>query len=51
MKVIRYMDADFATQLAQVTASASLFDPIIEQRTRIILDDVAKRGDDAVVWI
>lgn len=49
MKVIRHTDADFATQLAQVTASASLFDPVIEQRTRIILDDVAKRGDAAVL--
>lgn len=49
MKVIRHTDADFAAQLAQVTASASLFDPVIEQRTRIILDDVAKCGDAAVL--
>lgn len=49
MRVIRYTDSDFAAQLAQVTASASLFDPVIEQRTRIILDDVAKRGDQAVL--
>jgi histidinol dehydrogenase len=49
MRVIRYTDADFAAQLAQVTASSSLFDPVIEQRTRIILDDVAKRGDQAVL--
>ena len=49
MKVIRHTDADFAAQLAQVTTSASLFDPVIEQRTRIILDDVAKRGDAAVL--
>jgi histidinol dehydrogenase len=49
MKVIRHTDADFATQLAQVTASASLFDPVIEQRTRAILDDVAARGDAAVL--
>src|SRR6478609_5483276 len=49
MRVIRYTDVDFAAQLAQVTASSSLFDPVIEQRTRIILDDVAKRGDQAVL--
>ncbi len=49
MRVIRHTDADFAAQLAQVTASSSLFDPVIEQRTRIILDDVAKRGDAAVL--
>lgn len=49
MKVIRHTDADFAAQLAQVTASASLFDPVIEQRTRTILDAVAARGDEAVL--
>lgn len=49
MKVIRHTDANFATQLTQVTASASLFDPVIEQRTRAILDAVAARGDEAVL--
>lgn len=49
MRVIRYTDADFAAQLAQVTASSSLFDPVIEQRTRAILEDVAARGDEAVL--
>ena len=49
MRVIRHTDKDFAAQLAQATATSSLFDPVIEQRTRIILDDVAKRGDQAVL--
>ena len=49
MRVIRHTDADFAAQLAQVTASSSLFDPAIEQRTRAILDDVAARGNAAVL--
>ena len=49
MKVIRHTDADFAKQLAQVTTSSSLFDPAIEQRTRVILDAVAARGDVAVL--
>ena len=49
MKVIRHTDADFAKQLAQVTTSSSLFDPAIEQRTRVILDAVAVRGDVAVL--
>lgn len=49
MRVIRHTDAGFAAQLAQVTASSSLFDPVIEQRTRVILDDVAARGDAAVL--
>lgn len=49
MRVIRHTDADFAAQLAQVTAASSLFDPAIEQRTRAILDAVAARGDAAVL--
>lgn len=49
MRVIRFSDADFAKQLAQVTAPSSLFDPVIEQRTRAILDDVQARGDAAVL--
>jgi histidinol dehydrogenase len=49
MRVIRYTDADFAAKIAQVTAASSLFDPVIEQRTRAILDDVAARGDEAVL--
>jgi hypothetical protein len=49
MRVIRYTDKDFAAKLAQVAAASSLFDPAIEQRTRVILDDVALRGDAAVL--
>ncbi len=49
MRVIRYTDADFAAQLSQVTAPSSLFDPVIEQRTRAILDTVQGRGDEAVL--
>lgn len=49
MRVIRFNDADFAKQLAQVAAPSSLFDPVIEQRTRALLDDVRARGDAAVL--
>jgi histidinol dehydrogenase len=49
MRVIRPTDADFARQLAAVTAPSSLFDPLIEQRTRAILDDVRARGDTALL--
>ena len=49
MKVIRFTDKDFTRQLAAVTAPSSLFDPVIEQRTRAILDAVHARGDDAVL--
>ena len=49
MRVIRYTDADFSRKLAEVTAPSSLFDPVIEQRTRTILDAVHGRGDEAVL--
>jgi histidinol dehydrogenase len=49
MRVIRHTDADFSRQLAAVTAPSSLFDPVIEQRTRAILAAVQTRGDAAVL--
>jgi histidinol dehydrogenase len=49
MKVIRHGDADFSRKLGEVTAPSSLFDPVIEQRTRVILDDVHIRGDAALL--
>jgi histidinol dehydrogenase len=49
MRVIRHTDRDYAAQLTQLTAPASLFDAGIEARTRAILDDVAARGDAAVL--
>jgi len=49
MRVTRYTDPDFQARLNEVTASSSLFDPVIEERTRAILDDVRHRGDDALI--
>ena len=49
MNVIRYMDPDYAGRLRQVTTRSSLFDPTIEARARAILQEVEKRGDDAVL--
>src|SRR3954447_9186870 len=49
MKVIRYTDRDYARRLREVTAPSSLFDPVIEQRTRAILEDVHQRGDAALL--
>jgi histidinol dehydrogenase len=49
MKVIRHSDANFPEKLRELTAPSSLFDPVIEQRTRAILDAVQARGDDALL--
>ncbi len=49
MKVIRHTDKNFPERLRELTAPSSLFDPVIEQRTRAILDAVQTRGDAAVL--
>ena len=49
MRVTRHTDADFARRLREITAPSSLFDPLIEERTRAILDDVRARGDEALI--
>ena len=49
MKIVRHTDANFAARLRELTAPSSLFDPVIEQRTRAILDAVQARDDDALL--
>ena len=49
MKVISCKDAGFAGRLRELTAPSSLFDPVIEQRTRDILEAVKNRGDEALL--
>jgi histidinol dehydrogenase len=49
MKLIRYSDVNFPEKLRELIAPSSLFDPVIEQRTRAILDAVQVRGDDALL--
>src|SRR5258708_6656099 len=49
MKVIRHTDADFSKRLRELAAPSSLFDPIIEARTRAILEAVRDRGDQGLL--
>ncbi|HTJ00609.1 MAG TPA: histidinol dehydrogenase [Dongiaceae bacterium] len=49
MKIVRHTDADFACQLDAAAAPTSLFDPVIEERTRAILEAVRTRGDAALL--
>ena len=49
MKVIRHTDANFAAKLREITAASSLFDPVIEERTRAIVEAVQARGDAALL--
>jgi len=49
MNILRCTDANFTERLRGLAAASSLFDPGIEQRTRVILEDVRARGDAALV--
>ncbi len=49
MKVLRFTDKDFAPRLDELVAHSSLFDPVIEERTRTIVEDVRARGDAALL--
>jgi histidinol dehydrogenase len=49
MKLLRSNDRGFARQLERFRADSSLFDPVIEQRARAIVEAVAARGDSALL--
>jgi histidinol dehydrogenase len=49
MNVIRHTDAGFAQRLRELAAPSSLFDPVIEERTRAIVDAVKAGGDTALL--
>lgn len=49
MRIIRHSDSDFSRQLAALAGDSSLFEPVIEERTRAILQAVRGRGDSALV--
>jgi histidinol dehydrogenase len=49
MKVVRYSDANYSERLTELKAASSLFDPVIEERTRGILEKVKAEGDSALL--
>lgn len=49
MHIIRYTDRNFPEKIREASATSSLFDEEIENRTRYILHEVFVRGDDAVL--
>src|SRR5688500_6617053 len=49
MNVLRHTDNSFVDKLRGLTTHSSLFDPTVEERTRVILQEVYTRGDAAVV--
>jgi len=49
MNVLRHTDSDFHDRLDALTGASSLFDSVIEERAREIIQAVATRGDEALV--
>src|SRR5437667_8745632 len=49
MNVLHHTDKAFAGKLRALTTQSSLFDPVIEERTRVILKDVYTRGEAALL--
>jgi len=49
MNVTRHSDANFEAQLAKAAGGSSLFDPVIDERTRTIVEAVRTKGDAALV--
>jgi histidinol dehydrogenase len=49
MNLLRHTDRDFAERRARLAAASSLFDPVIEERTRAILKEVQEGGDAALL--
>lgn len=49
MNVLLHQSGDFSDQCARLIASSSLFDAVIEQRVRDIIQAVRERGDAALI--
>jgi len=49
MNVLRYSAADFGRRVQAMARVTSLFDPVIEQRARAIVEAVQTRGDSALI--
>src|SRR5262245_12607135 len=49
MNVLRFSDPGYEQKLEQLATHSSLFDSVIEERTRAIVNDVRLRGDEALL--
>ncbi|MGD1085770.1 MAG: histidinol dehydrogenase [Verrucomicrobiota bacterium] len=49
MNVLLHTAPDFRDQCARLISASSLFDPVVEQRAREIIQAVGERGDEAVI--
>jgi histidinol dehydrogenase len=49
MNVLRFSDPGYEHKLEEIASHSSLFDSVINERTRAIIEDVRRRGDEAVL--
>jgi histidinol dehydrogenase len=49
MNIIRHADADYRKKIEGLAGQSSLFDPVIEERTRAILEQVRNSGERALI--
>ena len=49
MNVLRFSDPGYEQKLEQLASHSSLFDSVIDERTRAIIEDVRTRGDEALL--
>ena len=49
MNILRFTDKNYAARVTELVGASSLFDPIVEQRARVIVDDVQRRGVEALL--
>jgi histidinol dehydrogenase len=49
MNVLLHTAPDFSDQCARLIAASSLFDPLVEERAREIIQAVRERGDEALI--
>src|SRR5687767_4745027 len=48
MNVLRFKDGDYEAKISQLIKASSLFDPVIEERTKAIIQRVVNSGDTAL---
>lgn len=49
MNIVRHRDKNFAAELDRAAATSSLFDPVVEERARDIIEQVRTGGDAALL--
>ena len=49
MNVLKFSDKHYAARLGQLAAASSLFDPVVEERARGIVEAIRTRGDAALL--